>query len=178
LEPNPKSKKFETFNIYAREIGIPLKNSIFIKIFIFNLKSKINAFLLHTNERRQKTRIKSIVIAPFAAQRGILANNKLFKSIIIPSLSFGSRAIKNSKTISTKQKNFLHRELSRILQLDLHNPPSWLRWETQTLEWNILCTRDKLKFIYKLQTNEKEQYFKGIILDEKVDFHQSLEHPC
>ena len=173
---NTKSKIFETFNSYAQEIGIPLKNSIRYLGFTFNLNSKINTFLLHTKERRQKTRIKSIVIAPFAAQRGILANNKLLKSIIIPSLSFGSRAIKNSKTITTKQNYFLHRELSKMLQLDPSVPQAWLRWETQTLEWNIRCARDKQKFCHKLLKNEKEHYFKNIILNETGSFCQSLQN--
>ena len=100
---------------------------------------------------------------------GLNANLTLFKSIILTSVSFGSRIIfQNEKSIQ-HSNTFMHTELCKILQIPPYAEEAWVRWECTILDWLSLTTSDKLKLHHS-----NNLFYKNKILNTSSYFLQNL----
>ena len=166
------STTYKKLNIISLQTDMKLQQNL--KYLGYHISLLTDTFNNHLHQRREKARAKIGALRTHFKLSGLNANLTLFKSIILTSISFGSRIIfQNEKSIQ-HSNTFIHTELCKILQIPLHAEEAWVRWECTTLDWLSLTTSDKLKFIHKLHHSDRLSFYKNKILSTNSYFFQNL----
>jgi hypothetical protein len=166
------STTYKKLNITSLQTDMKLQQNL--KYLGYHISLLTDTFNNHLHQRREKARAKIGALRTHFKMSGLNANLTLFKSIILTSVSFGSRIIfQNEKSIQ-HSNTFMHTELCKILQIPPYAEEAWVRWECTILDWLSLTTSDKLKFAYKLHHSNNLSFYKNKILNTNSYFLQNL----